>query len=106
MSSVEKYIPLPQSAGYGVLMGFGAVLAIGMCLTTFMLRRYNKEIITSEEFATAGRSVKTGLISAAVVSSWTWTATLLTSTTQCFLNAVFGALSYGRLGNAGSFILK
>ncbi|KAI5953558.1 DUR3 [Candida jiufengensis] len=94
MSTVEKYIPLPQSAGYGVLLGFGAAFAIGMCLTTFMLRRYNKEIITSEEFATAGRSVKTGLISAAVVSSWTWAATLLTSTTQAYKNGVFGALSY------------
>jgi hypothetical protein len=39
--------------------------------------RYQGEIQTSEEFSTAGRTVKSGLVAAAVVSSWTWAATLL-----------------------------
>lgn len=65
-----------------------------MVLTTFCLRRYNKEIMTAEEFATAGRSVKTFLLSAAVVSSWTWAATLLMSTVQVYNNGVSGALYY------------
>jgi Na+/proline symporter len=30
-------------------------------------------------FSTAGRTVKSGLVASAVVSSWTWAATLLTS---------------------------
>ncbi|KAI5970538.1 DUR3 [Candida margitis] len=88
------YIPLPQSAGYAVLVGLGGLFAVGMMLTTYLLRRYNKEIITAEEFATAGRSVKSGLISSAVVSSWTWAATLLTSTTQTYKNGVFGSCGY------------
>ncbi|KAG5421700.1 DUR3 [Candida metapsilosis] len=88
------FIPLPQSAGYAILVGLGAVFAFGMILTTYLLKRYNKEIITAEEFATAGRSVKSGLISAAVVSSWTWAATLLTSTTQAYKNGIFGSCSY------------
>ena len=41
------------------------------------LSRYQGEIQTSEEFSTAGRTVKSGLVAAAVVSSWTWAATLL-----------------------------
>ncbi|CAK7893839.1 urea active transporter [[Candida] anglica] len=86
--------PLPQGAGYAVVVGLGFVFAIGMILTTYILRRYNKEIITAEEFATAGRSVKTGLIAAAVCSSWTWAATLLTSTTQTYNNGVAGAFYY------------
>ena len=57
MSDVEKFIPLTQGAGYGVVVGVGALFAMAMMLTTYVLRRYNKEIMTAEEFATAGRSV-------------------------------------------------
>jgi len=51
-----------------------------MILVTFILRRYNAELQTSEMFNTAGRTVKSGLVGSAVVSSWTWAATLLQST--------------------------
>lgn len=92
--SSAAYVALPQGAGYAVVVGLGAVFAAGMVLTTFCLKRYNKEIMTAEEFATAGRSVKTFLLSSAVVSSWTWAATLLTSTVQVYNNGVSGALYY------------
>lgn len=65
-----------------------------MMLTTFVLRRYNNELQTSEVFSTAGRSVKTGLIAAAVVSSWTWAATLLQSTSVVYRYGVSGAIWY------------
>ncbi|VEU23762.1 DEKNAAC104822 [Brettanomyces naardenensis] len=87
-------IPLPEGAGYAIVVGLGLVFAVCMILITFILRRYQKEIITSEEFSTAGRSVNTGLIAAAVVSSWTWAATLLTSSTQAYKNGVSGAFYY------------
>jgi Na+/proline symporter len=67
---------LSQAVGYGVVLGVGALFALGMMLTTWVLRRYNNELQTSEVFSTAGRSVKSGLVAAAVVSSWTWAATL------------------------------
>lgn len=92
--STAQYVALPQAAGYAVVVGLGAVFAAGMVLTTFCLKRYNKEIMTAEEFATAGRSVKKFLLSSAVVSSWTWAATLLTSTVQVYNNGVSGALYY------------
>lgn len=94
MVTSEYISPLPQGAGYAVVVGLGAVFAAGMVLTTFCLKRYNKEIMTAEEFATAGRTVKTFLLSSAVVSSWTWAATLLTSTVQVYKNGVSGALYY------------
>lgn len=94
MSSPAQYVALPQGAGYAVVVGLGAVFALGMMFTTFCLRRYNKEIMTAEEFATAGRSVKTFLLSSAVVSSWTWAATLLTSTVQVYNNGISGAMYY------------
>ena len=63
--------PLSQATGYGVILGLGFLFAGGMMLTTYVLRRYNNELQTSEAFSTAGRSVKSGLVASAVVSSWT-----------------------------------
>lgn len=72
----------------------GLAFAVGMILTTMALRRYQKEIITAEEFSTAGRSVLTSLTACAVVSSWCWAATLLQSTSQTFKNGISGAFYY------------
>jgi len=52
--------------------------------TTWVLKRYNNELQTSEMFSTAGRTVKSGLVASAVVSSWTWAATLLQSSSVAF----------------------
>lgn len=92
MSDIQ--IPLPQGAGYGIIVGLGLAFSLGMILTTFVLRRYQKEIITAEEFSTAGRSVKTGLVATAVVSSWCWSATLLTSSSQVYTHGIFGGIAY------------
>lgn len=63
-------------------------------LTTFVLRRYNNELQTSEVFSTAGRTVKSGLVSSAVVSSWTWAATLLQSSSVAYKYGVSGPFWY------------
>lgn len=65
-----------------------------MMLTTFVLKRYNNELQTSEVFSTAGRSVKSGLVSSAVVSSWTWAATLLQSSAVAYNYGVSGPFWY------------
>ncbi|KAK5000873.1 urea active transporter [Elasticomyces elasticus] len=65
-----------------------------MILTTFVLRRYNNELQTSEMFSTAGRTVKSGLVASAVVSSWTWAATLLQSSSVAYRYGVSGPLWY------------
>lgn len=65
-----------------------------MILVTFILRRYNRELQTSEMFNTAGRTVKSGLVASAVVSSWTWAATLLQSTGVCYRYGVSGPFWY------------
>lgn len=41
-------------------------------------------------FNTAGRTVKTGLVASAVVSSWTWAATLLQSSGVAYKYGVSG----------------
>ncbi|KAH0120164.1 hypothetical protein KCU82_g22809, partial [Aureobasidium melanogenum] len=75
---------LSQGVGYGVVLGVGAFFALGMMFITWALRRYNNELQTSEVFSTAGRSVKSGLVAAAVISSWTWAATLLQSSAVAY----------------------
>ncbi|KAK4183922.1 Sodium:solute symporter family-domain-containing protein [Podospora australis] len=85
---------LGQGVGYGIVLGLGGAFAIGMIATTYILRRYNRELQTSEMFNTAGRTVKSGLVAAAVVSSWTWAATLLQSTGVCYRYGVSGPFWY------------
>lgn len=48
----------------------------------------------SEEFNTASRSVKPGLIACGVVSAWTWGATLLQSSTVSYEYGVSGPFWY------------
>ncbi|KZM22850.1 transporter [Ascochyta rabiei] len=86
--------PLGQAWGYGIVLGLGFLFALGMVFTTWVLRRYNNELQTSEMFSTAGRTVKSGLVASAVVSSWTWAATLLQSSSVAFRYGVSGPLWY------------
>jgi len=53
-------------------------------------KRYLQEEQSSEMFMTAHRSVKTGLVAAAVVSSMTWAATLLQSSSIAYKYGVSG----------------
>jgi Na+/proline symporter len=55
---------------------------------------YQHEVQTSEMFSTAGRSVKSGLVAAAVVSSWTWAATLLQSSAVAYKYGISGPFFY------------
>ncbi|RDW73067.1 putative DUR3-urea permease [Coleophoma cylindrospora] len=86
--------PLNVGWGYGIVLGLGAVFALGMILVTWILKRYNHELQTSEMFSTAGRTVKSGLVASAVVSSWTWAATLLQSSGVAYKYGVSGPFWY------------
>ncbi|KAL8948499.1 MAG: hypothetical protein Q9222_005318 [Ikaeria aurantiellina] len=86
--------PLSQAVGYGVVIGLGLLFALGMILTTYVLKRYQNEVQTSEMFSTAGRTVKSGLVASAVVSSWTWAATLLQSSGVAYRYGVSGPFWY------------
>lgn len=86
--------PLSQGVGYGIVLGLGFAFAFGMILTTWVLKRYQNEVQTSEMFSTAGRTVKSGLVASAVVSSWTWAATLLQSSGVAYRYGVSGPFWY------------
>ncbi|CAG8766629.1 2406_t:CDS:1, partial [Cetraspora pellucida] len=71
-------------------LGFGGFFAVVMSLLTLAQSRYLREFQTSEMFMTAHRSVRTGLVASAIVSSWTWAATLLQSSTVAYQYGVSG----------------
>ena len=76
---------LTQGAGYGVLVGVGAVFAGGMILTTFLLQKYLHENANSTEtFSVANRSVGTFLSASAVYSSWSWATEFLLVTLMTY----------------------
>ncbi|KAM6486912.1 Sodium:solute symporter family-domain-containing protein [Trichoderma sp. SZMC 28011] len=73
--------PLPQAAGYVVVIAIGFLIAFIMIFTTHLLKKtVGEDNKTTEMFMTANRSVGTGLTASAVVSSWLWSTAMLGST--------------------------
>lgn len=106
---------LDQGVGYGIVVGIGAFFALLMYVPkdqrlfqwlinrrlalTYLQNRYTSySTKQAEEFNTASRSVKPGLIAAGIVSSWTWSATLLTSSTFAYSYGISGPMWYGAMG--------
>ncbi|KAK4989819.1 urea permease [Elasticomyces elasticus] len=99
MSSGPGIQVLTPGAGYGIVIGIGGFFAALMLGITWMQNRYTSfSTHQAEEFNTASRSVKPGLIAAGIVSSWTWSATLLTSSTFAYTYGVCGPMWYGAMG--------
>lgn len=62
---------------------------------SYILERYSTiNFKDNEEFTSASRSVKSGLVAASIVSAWTWAATLLTSSTMAFEYGISGPFWY------------
>lgn len=85
---------LDESWGWFIVVGLGAVFAIVITAETKIEERYLGVSQTSEWFNTAGRVIKTGLTAAAIVSAWTWAATLLQSSTVAYQYGISGPFWY------------
>ncbi|CAN8101909.1 unnamed protein product [Discula destructiva] len=97
----SKLMVLDQGVGYGIVVGIGAFFALLMLLITYLQNRYTSySTKESEEFNTASRSVKPGLIAAGIVSSWTWSSTLLTSSTFAYSYGIGGPMWYAAMGSS------
>ncbi|TVY27571.1 Urea active transporter [Lachnellula hyalina] len=95
MSSGHALPILPVGAGYGVVVGIGFFFAIVMAGLSYIQNKYTKySTQASEEFNTASRSIKSGLIAAGIVSAWTWAATLLQSSTVAYEYGISGPFWY------------
>ena len=85
---------LDESIGWFIVVGLGAVFAVVISLEIKVEEKYLGVKQTSEWFNTAGRVIKTGLTAAAIVSAWTWAATLLQSSTVAYQYGVSGPFWY------------
>ncbi|HKU50332.1 MAG TPA: sodium:solute symporter family protein [Nitrososphaera sp.] len=85
---------LDESVGWFIVVGLGAVFAVVISLEIKIEEKYLGVTKTSEWFNTAGRVIKTGLTAAAIVSAWTWAATLLQSSTVAYQYGVSGPFWY------------
>jgi SSS family transporter len=85
---------LPEWIGWAIVVGLGAVFAVIISIEVKIEERYLGVNQTSEMFNTAGRTIKTGLTAAAIVSAWTWAATLLQSSTVAYQYGISGPFWY------------
>lgn len=85
---------LNEEVGWFIVVGLGAVFAVVISLEIKVEEKYLGVTQTSEWFNTAGRVIKTGLTAAAIVSAWTWAATLLQSSTVAYQYGVSGPFWY------------
>ncbi|EST08814.2 Sodium/solute symporter [Kalmanozyma brasiliensis GHG001] len=86
---------LPEGAGWAVVCGLGFFFAAFMIVLSFVQQRYtNRDIKDTDEFASASRSVKPGLVAAGICSAWTWSSTLLQSTAVTYKLGISGGYWY------------
>ena len=85
---------LDESVGWFIVVGLGMVFAGIISAEIKIEEKYLGHVQNSEFFNTAGRVIKTGLTAAAIVSAWTWAATLLQSSTVAYLYGVSGPFWY------------
>lgn len=85
---------LPEWIGWAIVVGLGAVFAVIISAEVKIEEKYLGVNQTSEMFNTAGRTIKTGLTAAAIVSAWTWAATLLQSSTVAYQYGISGPFWY------------
>lgn len=85
---------LPEWIGYAIVVGLGMVFAVIITIEVKIEEKYLGLTQTSEMFNTAGRTIKTGLTAAAIVSAWTWAATLLQSSTVAYQYGISGPFWY------------
>ncbi|PWN27907.1 putative DUR3-urea permease [Jaminaea rosea] len=85
---------LPPGAGWAVVVALAVGFSGLMLAIIFVQRRYSGLTNDNEEFSSASRSVKPGLVAAGIVSAWTWSATLLQSAATGYKFGIAGPLAY------------
>lgn len=75
---------LPEGVGYGITLGIGFFFSLLMIGISWIFNRYSgTKSNSAEEFTSASKSVKPGLIAAGIVSAWS---------ELCFICVDFGCL--------------
>eukprot|EP00775_Hariotina_reticulata_P003269 gene3269-3546_t len=85
---------ISEAVGWVVVVAFGALFTLLTSVLVFLDHRFGGSSHTSEQFSTAGRSIKAGLTACDIVSKWTWAATLLQSANVAYKFGVSGPFWY------------
>lgn len=86
---------LPQGVGYGIVIGMGAFFAALLNGVTFVQNRFTKYNSNKvDEFTSASRNIPFGLMVCSILSSWTWSLTLLQSATESYAMGFSGSYWY------------
>lgn len=86
--------PLSEKIGYPLVILLAALFTVITVTLVQIDKRWGGTKYNSEHFNTAGRSVKTGLISVDIQSHWTWSSTLLQSANQAYQYGISGPYWY------------
>lgn len=90
----DTHTALPQGAGWAVVVGMGLFFSVLMLTITRLQTRYTPYVLSADEFSSASRSVKPGLVASGIVSAWTWAATLLQSSATAYKFGISGPFWY------------
>ncbi|WIA11581.1 hypothetical protein OEZ85_011686 [Tetradesmus obliquus] len=85
---------ISEAVGWVIVVAFGALFTLLTSVLVFLDYRFGGSSHTSEQFSTAGRSIKAGLTACDIVSKWTWAATLLQSSNVAYKFGVSGPFWY------------
>ncbi len=81
-----------QVAGWVIVCGFGVFFACIALILVWIDVKFAGHTYNSEQFNTAGRSVKAGLIGVDIVSHFTWASILLACVSLTYLNGVSNSM--------------
>lgn len=86
---------LTQASGYGVLVGVGALFAIGIIVATKLMTKYlHEDSQSTENFMVANRNVGVGLTGSVVFSSWYWATEILWVVTMVYSYGIMSSFWY------------
>ena len=94
MSPVEevKYL-LPYQSVYYIIAAFGVIFFVFSLLWWKIIKKvpYHN---TAEWFLSAGRNMNGGIVTASIVSTWTWAATIMVSSKMGYIYGISGPYWY------------
>ncbi|KAL5512651.1 hypothetical protein ACEPAG_2917 [Sanghuangporus baumii] len=98
---------LPQASGYAIILGGGFAFAFLMLILSWLQAKFTEmSPFENEEFSSASRNVKPGLVCSGIVSAWTWSATIMVSSLIVYQFGVSGGWWYGVCGTVSIIIFS
>ena len=88
---VEAKYALPYQSAYYIIAAFWIIFLIISVLWWRNTKKvsYNN---AAEWFLTAGRNTKGGIVTASIVSTWTWAATIMVSSKMGYIYGISGSI--------------